>query len=47
LPVHPNVKPRDPELTPEGGKFKINVFTPETLGEKLPEWKKISDKLFR
>jgi ABC-type Fe3+ transport system substrate-binding protein len=47
LPVHPNVKPREPELTPEGGKFKVTVFTPETLGEKLPEWKTISDKLFR
>ena len=47
LPVHPKVKPRSPELTPEGGHFKINVISPETLGEKLPEWKKISDQLFR
>lgn len=47
LPVHPKVKPRDPELTPEGGHFKVNVISPETLGEKLPEWKKISDQLFR
>ena len=47
LPVHPNVKPREPELTPDGGHFKVNVITPETLGEKLPEWKKISDRLFR
>lgn len=47
LPVHPNVKPREPELTPEGGKFKVNVITPEMLGDKLPEWKKISDQLFR
>lgn len=47
LPVHPNVKPRVPELTPEGGGFKVNIITPETLGDKLPEWKKISDQLFR
>lgn len=47
LPVHPKVKPRVPELTPEGGGFKVNVISPETLGEKLPEWKKISDQLFR
>ncbi len=47
LPVHPNVKPRVPELTPEGGKFKVNVISPETLGKKLPEWKKISDQMFR
>lgn len=47
LPVHPKVKPRTPELTPEGGKFKANVITPETLGDKLPEWKKLSDQLFR
>jgi ABC-type Fe3+ transport system substrate-binding protein len=47
LPVHPNVKPREPELTPEGGHFKVNVITPETIGEKLPEWKKIAEKLFR
>lgn len=47
LPVHPNVKPRVPELTPDGGGFKVNVIAPETLGDKLPEWKKISDQLFR
>ncbi len=47
LPVHPKVKPREPELTPEGGHFKANVITPEMLGDKLPEWKKISDQLFR
>jgi iron(III) transport system substrate-binding protein len=47
LALNPNVKPREPELTPEGGHFKVNIFTPETLGEKLPEWKKISDQLFR
>ena len=47
LPVHPKVKARVPELTPEGGGFKVNVISPETLGEKLPEWKKISDQLFR
>lgn len=47
LPVHPKVKPRVPELTPEGGGFKVNVISPETLGDKLPEWKKISDQLFR
>ena len=47
LALHPNVKPREPELTPEGGHFKVNVIAPETLGEKLPEWKKISDQLFR
>lgn len=47
LPVHPKVKPREPKLTPDGGGFKVNVITPEELGEKLPEWKKISDQLFR
>jgi iron(III) transport system substrate-binding protein len=47
LPVHPKVKPREPELTPDGGHFKVDVIRPETLGDKLPEWKKISDQLFR
>lgn len=47
LPIHPKVPPATPSLTPEGGNFKVNVMTPELVGEKLPGWSKISEQLFR
>ena len=47
LPVDPSVPPRDPKLTPEGGKFRALTFTPEETQDRLPGWTKIFNDLFR
>ena len=47
LPVDPSVPPRDPRLTPEGGKFRALYFTPEETQDKLQVWAKIFNDLFR
>ncbi len=47
LPVHPNVKPLDPTLRPEEGKFKALFISPEQLEQSMPRWAKTYQDLFR
>jgi iron(III) transport system substrate-binding protein len=47
LPADPQVRALDPTLKPEDGNFRSRFFTPEETAEKMPEWKKIYDELFR
>jgi iron(III) transport system substrate-binding protein len=47
LPVHPNVKPLDPTLRPEEGKFKALFISPEQLEQSMPRWAKTYQELFR
>ena len=47
LPVHPNVKPLDPTLRPEDGKFKAQFISPEQLEQSMPRWSRTYQDLFR
>jgi len=47
LPVHPNVKPTDPTLRPEDGKFKAIFLSPEKVDQSMPRWAKIYQETFR
>jgi ABC-type Fe3+ transport system substrate-binding protein len=47
LPADPGVRALDPTLKPEDGNFRSRFFTPEETAEKMPQWKKIYDELFR
>jgi ABC-type Fe3+ transport system substrate-binding protein len=47
LPVHPNVKPIDPTLRPEDGKFNALFISPEQLEQSMPRWAKIYQEMFR
>ena len=47
LPVHPNVKPLDPPLRPEDGKFKAIFISPEQLEQSMPRWAKTYQEIFR
>ncbi|MDB5544569.1 MAG: putative binding protein component of iron transporter precursor [Hyphomicrobiales bacterium] len=47
LPVHPNVKPLDPTLRPEEGKFKALFISPEQLEQSMPRWAKTYQEFFR
>lgn len=46
IPANPHVPPRDPTLTPEGGKFSVTVMTPEITATKLAVWTAIYRELF-
>lgn len=47
LPVHPDVKPLDPTLRPEDGKFKAIFISPEQLEQSMPRWSKTFQEVFR
>ncbi len=47
LPVHPNVKPMDPTLRPDDGKFKAIFISPEQLEQSMPRWSKTFSDIFR
>jgi iron(III) transport system substrate-binding protein len=47
LPADPNVRALDPTLKPEDGNFRSRFFTPEETAEKMPQWKRVYDELFR
>jgi hypothetical protein len=36
-----------PTLKPKEGNFRVRFFTPEQTEDGMPEWKKVSDELFR
>ena len=47
LPVHPNVRPLDPSLRPEEGKFKAQFISPEQLEQSMPRWARTYQDMFR
>ena len=47
LPADPQVRALDPTLKPEDGNFRSRFFTPEETAEKMTQWKRIYDELFR
>jgi iron(III) transport system substrate-binding protein len=47
LPADPQVRALDPTLKPEDGNFRSRFFTPEETAEKMPQWKRVYDELFR
>jgi len=47
IPAHPGVAALVPTLKPKEGNFRAQFFTPEETEDGMPEWKKVSDELFR
>jgi iron(III) transport system substrate-binding protein len=47
IPVHPKVAPLDPDLRPDGGKFRAVTLTPEQLEEGKPNWVAKFNEVFR
>jgi len=47
IPAHPDVAALVPTLKPKEGNFNVHFFTPEETEDRMPEWKKVSDELFR
>ena len=47
IPAHPDVAALVPTLKPKEGNFRVHFFTPEETEDRMPDWKKVSDELFR
>jgi len=47
IAVHPKVSPRDPTLRPDGSRFKATFVQPDELEDKLADWWKIHEEIFR
>jgi ABC-type Fe3+ transport system substrate-binding protein len=47
ITAHPDVPALVPTLKPKEGKFRVRFFTPEQTAAHMPDWKKVSDELFR
>ena len=47
IAVHPRVPPRDPTLRPDGLRFKATFVQPDELEDKLAEWWKIYEDIFK
>jgi ABC-type Fe3+ transport system substrate-binding protein len=47
IPAHPGVAALVATLKPKEGNFRVQFFTPEETEDRMPEWKKVSDELFR
>ncbi len=47
IPTHPNVPPRDPDVRPDGVKFRAITLTPEQVDAATPGWVKVFGELFR
>jgi iron(III) transport system substrate-binding protein len=45
--ANPNVPAAEPTLKPKEGGFSVRFFTPEQTEENMPNWKKVSDEIFR
>jgi ABC-type Fe3+ transport system substrate-binding protein len=46
IPAMPSVPAKTPSVKPEGGGFKANVLSPETITRNLDTWYKIKKELF-
>ncbi len=47
IAVHPKVSPRDPALRPDGSRFTATFVQPDELEEKLADWWKIYEEIFK
>ncbi len=47
LPVDDSVTPKYPQLRPDGKNYRAIYFSPDELADKLPEWSRIFDEIFR
>ena len=47
ITVHPKVSPRDASLRPDGSRFKATFVQPDNLEERLVEWWKIYEEIFK
>ena len=47
VPANPAVPPRDPRLRPGPGAFDAVFMQPEVMNEKMPEWARVFDALFK
>jgi iron(III) transport system substrate-binding protein len=47
ISVHPKVPPRDPNLRPDGEKFKAFFVGPDELEDKVAGWWKVYQEIFR
>ena len=47
IPVNPKVAPRDPDVRPDGVKFRAVTLTPEQVDAATPGWVKVFNDLFR
>jgi ABC-type Fe3+ transport system substrate-binding protein len=47
IPVHPKVPAPEPDMKPDGQKFRAITFSPEEVDENMPKWKKVYEELFR
>ena len=47
LPSNPKVAALDPSLSPEGGRFKGNLLTPDLIAKRLAHWNDVFATLFR
>jgi len=46
IPAMPSVSAKTPSVKPEGGGFKANVLSPDTMTRNLDNWYKIKKELF-
>jgi len=46
IPAMPSVPAKTPSVKPEGGSFKANVLSPDTVTRNLDNWYKIKKELF-
>ncbi len=47
IPVNPRVAPRDPDVRPDGQKFRAITMTPEEVDLATPGWVKVFGEIFR
>ena len=46
IPAMPSVPAKTPSVKPEGGGFKANILSPDTVTRNLDSWSKIKKELF-
>jgi iron(III) transport system substrate-binding protein len=47
IPVNPHMKPNPPDLRPDLGNFKVNVYAPDVVDKEFDNWVKIYNELFK
>ncbi|MYZ47160.1 hypothetical protein [Propylenella binzhouense] len=47
VPANPKVIPRDPELTPDGKHYEVNLMPHAELAAGMPEWVKLEKSIFQ
>jgi iron(III) transport system substrate-binding protein len=47
IPVHPDMKPKDASLKPDGVKHRMNYFTPQEIDAGMQKWVEVFRATFR